>query len=503
MDGIMLCDLVPEPLVETFKQFSRFRNLEVDEDVPKTPVVDIPPILQTMAMVGFYPYGKCVTPKFYPHNRAFDRLAAYTMMYEGRPVRTIHFPPLGANTLIDITDMRSANSAATLRERAVGGIRQKRDGYEVVQFVIELVDGEEFVVRYDTDKISVLSSGSPALLERVGDKYYLLEGFPPKDLDISEDEWLPPTKKSVLKIMDETSDGIIVECQGVSYKCKDQSDVTISVENGVARLAADIVPIQPVQKDGLYDIDLNDSKPYPILRERPDKLVGDSHLTVAKVRNKVRPGQLYASLASKGESAHSIPVCRYGQGAFHVGFTKKQEYRDHEQLISRCLREYGTFTNYELSQRIAYDGKFRIGSRILDYQDNRITTVVEEGIMLYRDTPPPRFSPFRVWEYSCADSEYIGGKAFDYHGRRRYLVYESIKMSDDIYLKLYGRLPGRNYPKVMHEGDVVRDNIWAMVPKGAETTSGVSVQDLELEWLSSYRGDGIYGWFYKERRFRD
>jgi hypothetical protein len=364
------------------------------------------------------------------------------------------------------------------------------------------MDGGEYTIRYDIDKISIIAEGSPALLERVGDRYYLLEGFPPTDLKIEEDRWLPPTKKSYLELEAIEGDGVVIDCAGVAYKFKDIGDVTIIVGEQGAYLGQDKIEVTTVEP-GLYDINLDVHPPYDVIRERKDKVSPDSGRTIARVRQRVRPNQLYARLGGKRvRRSEPTAVCRYGPRAYVTGVNRRKEYKEHNEWATRCLEEYGSYTNYELSQRVAYEGMYRVGSRFLKYIDCARTRVQEHGNMYYRDTPPPRGSVFRAWLYRCPDEKYIGGRMIDYYGQKWYLVYEVMKMTDQMYEAVFGRVAPDMTSGIHRRGEIIRENIWAMEPPTAEVEHPMMRQDQVIEWLSSWRGDSIYGWFYRDRRYR-
>jgi hypothetical protein len=489
--GISLSDMVPCGVQEVFKKWSHFEVMtEEQAESSFTRKERIPPIIEALATVNIRPLGVKVEAKFSPHGRKFHSMFAYRMICNGYLVRTFHLPPMGANTLTTLKGVTLPTDKSSVGA-CLGGIRAKIDGVEVVQFVVETVEGYEYTYRYDRDSIDEVESGAPALLERVGDKYYLLEGHPPQDLDVIEHDWYDPVKEAYHEIMKQPeSDGIIADIAGVAYKVKSIGDITI---HKASCLIQDV--IDGSQVEGCVDIDIDAPKPYHIIRERPDKVEADSLHHIDRVRDRVRPQRLYGQLGM-GKFGPLRSVCRYGPDYMQT-IVFQPEYSAMRDIAKRLIEECGSYTNYEISQRLSYDGVYRIGSilhhhtQMFPDSDKRRT-----DHMVYTRSPPPRGSPFRAWLYILKPEHenYIGGVRLDYYGRDACLVYEAPIMTEPLYQCVYGRsaptgLKGRGW-RVEAEG------VWAHNCSG-----GAPSQSDIQEWLSSWRGDGIYGWFYKDRRY--
>jgi len=208
--------------------------------ISKCPYLHVKPLWHieyALATVGLVRVGmRPFEASYVPHERNFDVFSTGEFLLDNEIVLRVEVPTLGAETLSasKVSSMAVATSRGclvwgqTTVNSVVGGVRKKIDGREVVQFIV-VTSTRRVAFMYDTDRIWQVTAVSPAVYERVDDVYHTLIGEPCIEVQAKSHPWMNPVREEVQGILESEAEGVIVNINGLDYRCKTDVGVTLQL----------------------------------------------------------------------------------------------------------------------------------------------------------------------------------------------------------------------------------------------------------------------------------
>jgi len=213
-------------------------------------------IESTLMMVGLRRVGATGRPEFHKHRQRFDVFSRGDFFFEKQAVVRFELPVIGAGILDSGMLTNVVVNAETGKlvfgqhkdASVIGGVRRRLPGEEVVQFVVH-TSTRRVVILYSCDRISILSTGGPAVYRKYQNKYYLINGEPTLDFPWHSNDYAQPTSE-VLQFDDESDDdddngdnpfNMSMDC--IDYDVFPDRIVNLDSEDVVsASVVADLVP---------------------------------------------------------------------------------------------------------------------------------------------------------------------------------------------------------------------------------------------------------------------
>lgn len=254
-------------------------------------VAAIDPVECALHSVGISRVNGLVDTKasFVPHNRQFDFLHTGAFSWKGKVVTRWAFPVMGAEPTqkglftsynLNMSDC-TLYVAQTSSGKAIGGVRPKLDGVEVVVFVAHFLDGDSQGFCYDSDSVYLVHATMPSLYERVGSVYYLLSGPGSESITHVVHNWYEPSYEGFDRASKESQDGVIINVNGVDHKVKHNHDITLLCTGGkvCSQDGRPFVVVGDVGPFGYNDYVVKNGQ-YFYSRPRPDRIKADSSMRI-------------------------------------------------------------------------------------------------------------------------------------------------------------------------------------------------------------------------------
>jgi len=274
---------VPDPLPVA-------RNPQLLLDVPIIHPAPLMKIEYALAMVGIRRLGVApFTPRFSSHERRFDVFSTGHFLLDDEWINRIDVPSLGAETLsaANCTSMAVGTATGCLVwgqstvNHVIGGVREKLDGNEVVQFVVH-TSTRKVAFIFDVDRVWQVTATKPAVYERVGNVYNVLIGDACPEVNSRVHQWNNPVREELESLVDKNVEGVVLNINGLDYRVKATVGVTLHHRDGVLCDAngRKFFPGDSIDRPPSYgDYNIVGNKAY-FIRSRPDKTVADSSASV-------------------------------------------------------------------------------------------------------------------------------------------------------------------------------------------------------------------------------
>jgi len=256
--------------------FSREENLIVPE------IVD--PIGCLLVSGGMIPVGIHIEPRVCPLTRDYTILSRIeTWMYRRDFVVSVEVPNMGVDVLTkshvvgmlitapDVTFSHGTGDGAYVLQ----AIREKKDGVEVHQIVVETLSGK-YGLLLEPEGVREVSATGAATYERVDGIYYLLRGKASTSFPVQGHPWYSPSKKFMAS---GNAEGVIWLLNNNEYKVRRRPTATLLCVGGTAMDSGSKEYVLTDHVTGLWDCEFFGTSMRPV-KYRPDKLRADSTQTV-------------------------------------------------------------------------------------------------------------------------------------------------------------------------------------------------------------------------------